>query len=431
MELMITPIGLLTLATLVGMFLYFSETLPVGAVSLPCITALTSGIYFYIMPSLSMAGGNYEFFGMFLTSLEWPHFAVFLYMLGVAAACYVFRRHLRADPRLPARGRERHLNSTALLILWAVALAGAATLVALGKVNVFADDSYEFSGTRNLLFLNMSFSMLLPLTLMVLVRDDFGPRSLALLTAILLILTQTGFRFRIMILLCAVVTAFALTRRIKMRPLYVVPGTILALVFVNAFGMSRKYGNGVNLANLQGLTWNEILVGFGGEVGPVYTLASFAANPLPDLIFFDPWIIGIARMVPSDIWPDKPNADYLLNFNTAFTVLNIENAGVAATQHLEMLAQFGWFGVPFLSYIYFAIAIWIIGQLNKLGREARIAGSAIIPAFFGFFMQQRGYFFMTFSESLFMLGPLFLVHLGEKRLVRRRQGVEPVPKRGA
>jgi hypothetical protein len=420
MELMLTPSGLLTLAMLVGMFLYFSETLTLGAVSLPCITALTSGIYFYIMPSLSMAGGNYEFFGMFLTSLEWPHFAVLLYMTGVAAACYVFRRYLFADPSVP-QGRERQLNLVVLLLLWAVALSGAATLVALGKVNMFADETFSFSESRNLLFLNMSFSMMLPLTLMVLVRDDFGPRSLALLAVILLVLVQTGFRFRIMILLCAVVSAYALARRIKMRALYVVPGTILALVFVNAFGMSRKYGNGITLSNIQGMSWEEILVGFGGEVGPVYTFASFASNPLPDLIYFDPWIIGIARMVPSDIWPDKPSADYLLKINAAFTVSGIENAGVAATQHLEMLAQFGWFGVPFLSYIYFAIAIWLIGQLNKLGRETRIAGSAIIPAFFGFFMQQRGYFFMTFSEGLFMLGPLFLVHWGEKRLVRKRE----------
>jgi hypothetical protein len=428
MELMITPIGLLTLATLVGLFLYFSETLPVGAVSLPCITALTSGIYFYIMPSLSMAGGNYEFFGMFLTSLEWPHFAVFLYMLGVTAACYVFRREIKADPGA-ALARERHLNLVALLLLWGVSLTGATILVATGRVNVFGDESYAFSDTRNLLFLNMAFSMMLPLTLMVLVRDDFGPRSLALLILVLLILVQTGFRFRIMILLCAVVTAFAILRRIKMRAVYVVPGTIFALIFVNAFGMSRKYGNGLTLSNIEGMSWNEILVGFGGEVGPVYTLASFAANPLPDLILFDPWIIGIARMVPSDIWPDKPSADYLLNFNLAFTVANIENAGVAATQHLEMLLQFGWFGLPFLSFIYFGIAIWIIGKLNKLSREVRIAGSAIIPAFFGFFMQQRGYFFMTFSEGLFMLGPLFLVHIGEKRLVGRR-GVVPLPKGG-
>jgi hypothetical protein len=428
MELMITPIGLLTLATLVGLFLYFSETLPVGAVSLPCITALTSGIYFYIMPSLSMAGGNYEFFGMFLTSLEWPHFAVFLYMLGVAAACYVFRREIKADPGA-ALARERHLNLVALYLLWGLALVGLVTMVATGRTNILADENFVFTDDRGLLFLNMTFSMLLPLTLLILVRDDFGPRSLALLVFVLLVLVQTGFRFRIMILLCAVVTAFAILRRIKMRAVYVVPGTIFALIFVNAFGMSRKYNNGLTLSIVQGMSWDELLVGFGGEVGPVYTLASFAANPLPDFILFDPWIIAIARMVPSDIWPDKPKADYLLFINSAFSVEGIENAGVAATQHLEMLAQFGWFGLPFLSFIYFGIAIWIISKLNKLSREVRIAGSAIIPAFFGFFMQQRGYFFMTFSEGLFMLGPLFLVHIGEKRLVRRQRPA-PLPKGG-
>ena len=167
------------------------------------------------------------------------------------------------------------------------------------------------------------------------------------------------------------------------------------------------------------MSWQDIIADFGGEVGPVFTLASFTAKPLPDLILFDPWIIAIARLVPSALWPEKPTADYLLHINSAFTVDGIENAGVAATQHLEMLAQFGWLGLPFLAFLYFTIAIFLVSRLNRLGREARIAGCALVPAFFGFFMQQRGYFFMTLSEGLFVFGPLFIVHLWDKQVTRR------------
>ena len=420
---MITPIGLATFALMVAMFLYFAKALSLGALSLPCITALTSTIYFYIMPTLSLAGGNYEFFGYILTSLEGAHLAVFLYMLGVGAACMAGMRHLTVNPAAPLK-QERKLNPIALILLWGIAAAGAVILVASGKVNILADQDFQFSDTKDFLFLNMSFSMLIPLTLMVLVRNNFGPVSLAILVVVLLVLTQTGFRFRIMILLCSVMAAFAMSKGLKLRALYIVPGTVVALIFVNAFGMSRKYGNGVNLSIIQGMSWDEILTGFGGEVGPVFVLEAFCEKSLPSPVFFDPWIIGIARMVPSNIWPDKPAVDYLSSAYDSFGSSDMGGAGVAVTQHMELLMQFGWFGLPFLSALYFGIAIYLISKFNVLSREVRIAGCALLPPFFGFFMQQRGYFFMTFSEGLFMIGPLFLVHLGERRPRRKRQELQ-------
>lgn len=423
---MITPIGIVTFALLVAMFLFFAEKLALGALSLPCITALTSAIYFYIMPTLSLAGGNYEFFGYVMTSLESSHLTVFLYMAGVGAACMAGLRILAVDPAAPQK-HERKLNPIALIALWGIAAVGASILLASGRVNLLADQDYQFSEAKDFLFLNMSFSMLIPLTLVVLVRNNFNPVSLAILVLVLLVLTQTGFRFRIMILLCSVVAAFAISKGVKLRALYIVPGTIVALMFVNAFGRSRKYGNGVNLANIQGMSWDEILTGFGGEVGPVFVLQSFCEKPLPDFVFFDPWIVGMARMVPSYLWPDKPAADYLASAYDSFGSSDMVAAGVAVTQHMELLMQFGWFGLPFLSALYFGIAIYFVSKFNLLSREVRIAGSAILPPFFGFFMQQRGYFFMTFSEGLFMLGPLFLVHWGEKRLVRKREAGQSRP----
>jgi hypothetical protein len=101
-------------------------------------------------------------------------------------------------------------------------------------------------------------------------------------------------------------------------------------------------------------------------------------------------------------------------FISGATVANADQAGVAAPQHVEMLLQFGWFGMVPLAFLYFSIAALLIYKLSRLGREARIAGCSMAPAFFGFYMQTRGYFFQVFADALFIFGPLFAMHIASR-----------------
>ena len=135
-----------------------------------------------------------------------------------------------------------------------------------------------------------------------------------------------------------------------------------------------------------------------------------AENTLPEYITYEPWLVGIARLIPSFIWSDKPSAEYLRNFIAGTTVANADQAGVAAPQHVEMLYQFGWFGLPVLAFIYYGLACLLVGKLLKTSRETRIAGCALVPAYFGFYMQTRGYFFQVLADGLFMFGPFFLIN---------------------
>lgn len=89
-----------------------------------------------------------------------------------------------------------------------------------------------------------------------------------------------------------------------------------------------------------------------------------------------------------------------------------EQAGIAATQHVEMLLQWGWLGLGPLSFLYFCIACLLLSRLHKLDRTVRIAGYSLVPAYFGFYMQTRGYFFQIFADAIFMLAPLYLLNLG-------------------
>jgi hypothetical protein len=407
-----SDIGVLSLAVLIVLYVLFALVLPFGALSMPCMTLLTSMMYFFIMPGFALSGGNFEFLGMYLTSLEGVHSAVLLYALGSAAAWVVWFRYLRIDPAT-VRVYERPMNLTIAWFLAAVAMAGVLVLVALGRLQFFATDEAQHDNVGEgdgLAFLTLSVSMLIPLALILLLRTRFHIYGLFVLAGVFLVILTTGFRFRIIILASAVIMSYMLVRHIRIRVSYVALGSCLALIVVNAIGYSRTYGRGIDLSRLEGFTWVDLLHAFGGEIGPVFALAHIVESPPPDLIYFEPWTVGIARLVPSFLWPDKPYPNYLLNYGSGFADIYQRTAGVAATQHAEFLLQFGWFGLPLLAFLYFAFACKVVERLQWLGPEARIAGCAMAPAFFGFYMQNRGYFFQFLCEFLFMFGPLFLVH---------------------
>jgi hypothetical protein len=380
------------------------------------MTMMTTFTYFYAMPVISLAEGNNELWGMYLTTLEWCHIAILLYVLGAATAFIANEKYLKQDPAR-TRPNEASMNTYVFIAFWALAGLLLAIQISLGKLNVLGAENYEFAADNvgELAFLTVGYNMMVPLTLIVLVRDDFKLRSIVFLLVILGIFLQVGFRFRILITLCGVVSTFALVRGIKINALYAFIGSIAGIFLVNLIGSVRRYGQGIDLSNLGNVSSDKMLTSFGGEFGIVFALQYTAANPLPPFAYFEPWTVAIARLIPSAIWPNKPTAEYLRAFIAGFPIDNADKAGIAAPQQVEMLLQFGWIGLPFLAFLYFAIATLLIYKLNQLSREARVVGCSLVPCFFGYYMQTRGYFFQIFVDGLFTFLPLFLIHYGTVR----------------
>ena len=183
---------------------------------------------------------------------------------------------------------------------------------------------------------------------------------------------------------------------------------------VNAIGVTRTYGAGLELRNIEGLTLIDLLFSFRGEIGSLFVLLHIAETPPPELVYFAPWTVAAARLIPTFLWPNKPYPEYLLSYSAGFPDSNATQSGVVGPHQAELLLQFGWYGLPLLAFINFIIACHTIHRLQLLGREARIADCAVVPAFFGFYMQQRGYFFQLLCEYLFTFGPLFLLHVGDR-----------------
>jgi hypothetical protein len=201
-----TLIGLFGLFPIVATFAIFAVRSPLGAVSLPCMTILTSFTYFYLMPVVALAGGDTGFFGMYISDMLWMHFAVLLYNLGAIGAFLVHARTLNANPE-PAYPWDRSINNGVYFALWALAIAGVAMLAVTGKLNITGDEAYQMaadvaiSDAGSFGFLSLAYFMLVPLTLILLIRERFSLRSIAILALVLGVLLQAGVRILILMLL--------------------------------------------------------------------------------------------------------------------------------------------------------------------------------------------------------------------------------------
>jgi len=403
-------IGTITCAVLVAGYFYFARRTFLGTLSLPCVSLLVAVVYFFLMPWVTIEYGDPVFFGSVLDDLRWMHFGVLLYALGLMAAARITENYLQADA---ARTHtvEPESNIYTFYLLLAISFVGAITLAFLGQLNISASSDYDLSEAATVYrFLNYSFTMMISLSIFAAARYNFNILTLILSVIVALILIQAGFRYRLLLLMFGLCVSFLLCREIRIRASWTVVGTICAIFLSNLMGIGRVYGNGIQTSRWEDLTFSDVMRSFGGEIGPIYVFKDFAANELPKLIYLEPWTVGVSRLIPSFLWPDKPDAEYLRLIPYWFSDPAAATAGVAAPQHVEMLLQFGWMGIPFLAFLYFCAAGIIQHRLQRLSRPARIAGVALIPAFFGYYMQTRGYFFQVLSDSIFLFGPLFLCH---------------------
>lgn len=411
MELIANPTGAFTFGITAALFVLFSRYSALGALSLPSITLLTTLVYYYVMPALAFTGGNTGFLGVYIDSMESIHWAAFFYVLAVSTACLLGCRLLKVNPAT-YRTKERPLNRVLFWCIAGIAVLGLTVLTTTNRLNLTASEEFVISDSfGDFAFLQLAISMLLPVTLVYSVRENYSARAIAAICATALIFLVAGFRFRIAILMIALAASYCMLRGKRLGLIAVALGVTVSLLFFNFIGSTRKYGVGLDMGGLESMDWAELINSFGGEVGPIYAMFGVIEYPPAELIGADPWIIAIARLIPSFLWPDKPYPFYLFHYSIAFSDHTRESAGIAGPQQAEILMQFGWPGLLILPILYFLLILWVGSRLNHLSREARVAGAALIPGVFGFYMQQRGYFFQNLCEALFIIGPLFLMHV--------------------
>lgn len=409
MSLVFSTYGTLIFCLLMIGLVLFSRSSWAGALSLPSIMIMTGLIYFYVFPLLFIQAGNVTFYGLTLDGLIWAQVALGLYMGGAFVAFVLSRKIWQRDPAVSI-GPPRQINQMALYsLIAAIGLAIAARfLLGLMSLDQTETDT-ETNVASNVNFLNLAFSAAIPLVVWNLIRSKFSVISLLILAFVLFFFVLDGFRFRIVILVSATAIAYCYYRNIKPGMALVAAAMLSGMFVSNVIEQTRQYGRGINLERIDGVETADLVLGVGGEIGPVFVLTHLTQRP-SDLIQIEPWVVAAARFVPTFLWPDKPDPDYLLAYSAAFPDSRASTSGLAGTQHAEFFMQFGWTGLPFLAFGFVMLAMWTLKRLSYLSPEARLAGMAIAPSLFGFYAQQRGYAFQFLCELLFTIFPLFWLH---------------------
>lgn len=419
MDYIFSESGIFILAVLAIALITESRRSWAGALSLPAMTILTGIFYFFVLPLLFVLSGEETYFGLGMEWLPTAQVAMALYMIGAAIAFISGRQVLRQHPlsRMPI---TRLPNSRAYWTMLAVLVLSIAFKFALGDLSFGEQQAGSVdSQVTGLGFLNLAYSSLIALTIYTLVSTRFAPGALLMFVVVIGIFLLAGFRFRMVILCSAAALSWCAYMGFRPKLAVVSVAIVAGLVVLNTIGMTRTYGRGIDLSRVEGRSFQDLLQSVGGEIGPVLTLSHLTQRE-SDYLLFEPWYIAVTRLIPTAIWPNKPFPDYLRSYPEGFPDPNAIFGGIAGTQHAEFYMQFGWVGLPVLAFGFFMLSIWVIKRLLALSPDARLTGLSIMPALVGFYAQQRGYAFQIICEYIFTLAPLFLIHIGGKRLMRRR-----------
>ncbi len=299
-------------------------------------------------------------------------------------------------------------------LCWIISLAVVMFMLVRG---IGTDDSGAIlakGAVSDMKFLLSAYDLMIPLTIIASLRRGFDKVSIVIAVAVGFILSVLGSRYRVLLLVGGLLNAFFLFTGSKPRIMTLGVISLILVMTMNFLHLIRSYGSGFHFDKLSDVGFDDILFQVGGESGAVF-IADAAAKTDSELIFFDPWIIGLSRLIPSALWPDKPAPDYLARVLYYFDFNGIDSMGMAPPQLVEVYWQFGWVGIPLIGFAWAYLARAILARFNRESAEINITAMALVPWFFGYYLQSRGYFSQVLNDFLFIFAPLYL--LSSRRLV--------------
>lgn len=311
----------------------------------------------------------------------------------------------------------RRLNFFALIVFGLV--AGGRLITYLNPFGV-ADATISVAGLDLGAFTNyatLSINLLIPGCLLIgaawIKRRD-SPLPLVLwLLATTAIFTSLGFRWRLAVLIASLLMLWYLARRIRPKMLVLIPSIFGLLLLAGVVGITRSYGEGLDLSALKGLSLLEILLaGFGAE-SSVFLTSGAMMELTPKLIPYagaTPIINTLLFPIPSALFPTKDSARYLFDATAVVYNSDIHNSGSAILNFAEYFLIAGW---PSLIIGYFLLGwlcrrLWLWFQLRSDEPLAQV--TYVVNAAYLYMVVSRGYMPQVAMLWFFTCAPLFLLY---------------------
>lgn len=228
---------------------------------------------------------------------------------------------------------------------------------------------------------------------------------------------NSGFRFRLVLLIINLTTIYYITKSI--RPNLLV-WSILGVAFILFMGImeySRTYEKGLNLQRIEGKGTEELFEG-GTNEARIFMASGAVMRQVQsqgDYVYIAPIMNGVLMPLPYAIFPQK-RAFLGYMAGRVDSVFGHYGTGVAVMEYAEAFVAFGWIGVFLLGAFmgYLSKRIWNYFATS----DGELLPLLTLSAFNGllYIYISRGYFAQILTASFFyMIIPLFLFHYFAKR----------------
>jgi hypothetical protein len=228
---------------------------------------------------------------------------------------------------------------------------------------------------------------------------------------------NSGFRFRLVLLIINLATIYYITK--STRPSLLV-WSILGVAFILFMGVmeySRTYEKGLNLQRVEGKGAEELFEG-GTNEARIFMASGAVMSQVQnkgDYAYIDPIMNGVLMPLPYTIFPQK-RAFLGYMAGRVDSVFGRYGTGVAVMEYAEAFVAFGWIGVFLLGAFmgYLSKRIWNYFAAS----DGELLPLLTLAAFNGFLYIyiSRGYFAQILTACFFyMIIPLFLFHHFAKR----------------
>lgn len=262
---------------------------------------------------------------------------------------------------------------------------------------VVGDGVFQFESAN---FVNISLPLFLFLGLTAFANSGKKSHRLFHIVIGVFVSLLSGFRIRLLLFLMPLL---GLSRSINYIRLFFI--IILLPPIFSIIEVVRIYGQGIDLDRFAYLSLSDFSLLPVGELGPpVISAVILSKSSLTGTIYFNPFVEGITRMLPSLLTGEKEVPQLQFFINRILLPSEYEYSGLAPLVLGELYYQFGMLGGLIGGFIhgYFFKKIHD-SFFSRFHNDLKVVLVGYLSFFFGYYIFSRGYFFQTFSEIMLVL----------------------------
>lgn len=227
----------------------------------------------------------------------------------------------------------------------------------------------------------------------------------------MLIFVQQGSRYRIVILVVAMLTTYQLLSKKRLKNgLILALGSGLVWIF-GIIGQTRSYSRGLNMSRLENVDRFDIINAAVAD-SKVFFYSGLVIKE-SQLYYFQPIVTGLLMPIPRSIFPGKPDANYLKE--TQQEILNTSSIGAATLYYGEYYLTFGWIGIIIFSFLLGVIISRYWKRYLQNGSIYSVLSLSVLNGVL-YYLITRGYIGQqVFVIVYFVLIPEFIWQVLQKR----------------